>query len=42
MDEFLAKLVRMENLYHDENLPLTQSEQIDSHPQGLQKRGRRK
>jgi len=31
-----------DNLFRDESLPLGTSEQFDGHPNGVQKRGRRK
>ncbi len=41
-DEFLAKLLHTDNLFHDDNPAFATFDQIDSHPRGVQKRGRRK
>jgi hypothetical protein len=41
-DEFLAKLLHADNLFHDESPAMSTFDQTDGHPRGLQKRGRRK
>ncbi len=42
-DEFLAKLLYMDNLFHEGNLPpVVTLDQTNDHSHDLQKRGRRK
>jgi len=41
-DDFLAKLLHADNLFHEDNPSINALDQTDGHPRGLQKRGRRK
>ncbi|CAF0724459.1 unnamed protein product [Rotaria sordida] len=40
IDVFLAKLIQLENLFQNENLPISSLDQSDGHSRHLQKRGR--